>query len=61
MKTKHRPLPMTGGVKKGFHAYVATVLAVALMLAIGLTAYAADDPVTVVNNLSEFSAPVSGR
>ena len=27
-----------------------------------ITAYAlADDPLTVVNNLSDFSAPVSGR
>ena len=48
-------LPMTGGIRKGFRAYAATVLAVALMSAVGLTAHATGgDPVTVVNNLSNF-------
>ena len=35
-------LPMTGKVKKGFRFYCAT------------TAFAAGDPITVVNNLSDF-------
>jgi len=56
MKKNENPgkLPMTGGVKKGFRAYVVAVLSVMLMLSIGLTAYAASDPVSVVNNLSDF-------
>ena len=62
MKTqKHTPAPMTGKVKKGFRAYAAAVLAVALMMCAGLTASATGgavppgaDPVTVVGNLSDF-------
>jgi hypothetical protein len=46
--------PKIGSAKKGFRAYVVAVLAVTLLLALGTTAYAADDPVTVVNNLSNF-------
>jgi hypothetical protein len=49
-----RKLPMTGGVKKGFRAYVCAVLAFALLLCFTTTAFAADDPVQVVNNLSDF-------
>ena len=51
---KSNKLPMMGGVKKGFRIYVITVLIIALSLIIGVTVYAADDPVTVVNNLSDF-------
>lgn len=47
-------LPMTGGVKKGFRAYVVTILVFALLLSLCTTAFAANDPVTVVNNLSDF-------
>ena len=56
MRKKEHPgkLPVTGGIRRGFRAYVVTVLAVVLMLVVSLTAYAADDPVTVVNNLSDF-------
>ena len=56
MKTKKitERLPMSSGVRKGFRAYAAVVLAVMLMLSVGMTALAADDPVTVVNNLSDF-------
>ncbi len=58
MKKNNKPtrrLPMTGGVKKGFHLYVCAVLTVALILCFGVTAFAAtNDPVTVVNNLSDF-------
>ena len=45
---------MQGNVKKGFRAYVMEVLAVTLILSVTMTAYAADDPIAVVNNLSEF-------
>ena len=50
-----RKLPMTGGVKKGFRAYVCVVLAAAIMMCFAAPVFAAtDDPVTVVNNLSNF-------
>ena len=43
---------------KGFRAYVVTVLSFGLIIASAMTAYAAvnssDDPITVVNNLSDF-------
>ena len=46
---------MTGKVRKGFGVYCAIVLALALMFTMSLTAFAAnDDPLTVVNNLSDF-------
>ena len=48
-------LPMMGKVRKGFGVYCAIVLALALMFTMSLTAFAAnDDPLTVVNNLSDF-------
>jgi hypothetical protein len=52
-KTIHK-LPMTGGVKKGFRAYVIAVCAMTFLLFSGTTAFAASDPIAVVNNLSEF-------
>jgi hypothetical protein len=53
-KSTHK-LPMSGGVKKGFRAYVCAVLTLAVMMGFATTAFAAtDDPVTVVNNLSDF-------
>lgn len=56
MKKNENPtkLPMTGGIKKVFRAYVMAVLAVTLMVSVGMTAFAADDPIAVVNNLSNF-------
>ena len=50
----HEKLPMPGSARKGLRVYAAIVIAVALLFAIGSAAYAADDPVTVVNNLSTF-------
>ena len=50
----NRKLPMKGGTKKGFRAYVAAVLALTLMLCLSVPAFAADDPIAVVSNLSEF-------
>lgn len=47
-------LPMAGGVKKGFRAYVVTVLSFALLLSLTTSAFATNDPITVVNNLSDF-------
>jgi len=59
MKKKNKPQGpgghlTPGGVKKGFRAYVTAALALALLFALGPAAYAADDPVQVVNNLSDF-------
>ena len=49
-------LPMQGKVKKGFMFYCAMVMVVALALATTVTCFAAgtNDPLTVVNNLSDF-------
>ena len=52
-KTTQR-LPMTGKVKKGFHTYCDVVTAVTLVFGMSVTAFAANDPITVVNNLSDF-------
>lgn len=47
-------LPMTGKLKKGFRYYCVAVLAVTMVLGTSVTAFAANDPITVVNNLSDF-------
>ena len=52
--TKTNKLPMTGKVKKGFKAYVGIILCLTLICICGVTAFAAGDPVAVVNNLSTF-------
>ncbi|MGI5848514.1 MAG: glutamyl-tRNA amidotransferase [Christensenellales bacterium] len=57
MKKNMKPAqrqPVTNGGRKGFRIYVAVVLALTLVMGFGTTAFAANDPVTVVNNLSEF-------
>ena len=50
---KNKP-EIPGKVKKGYRAYVVTVLALTLMMCCGVTAFAAGDPIAVVNNLSDF-------
>lgn len=61
MKNKNtQKLPIGKGLRKALAVYVV----LALMLTVfSTTAFAAggDDPIQVVNNLSDFSAPVSGR
>lgn len=51
-----KKLPMTGKVRKGFRAYVGIVLCMALVMCMAMPAFAAgtNDPLTVVNNLSDF-------
>lgn len=49
-RTSNR-LPMPEPVRKGFRRYSCAVLTGAMMT---MTAYAANDPLTVVNNLSTF-------
>lgn len=54
-KNDTKKLPVPGKVKKGFRFYVATVLALTLIMGMSVTAFAATgDPLTVVNNLSTF-------
>ena len=45
---------LTGKVQKGFRAYCTMVIVGALALGMTTTAFAANDPLTVVNNLSDF-------
>ena len=40
--------------KKGFRAYCAVVITIAMITALSAAALAADDPIAVVNNLSTF-------
>ena len=49
-------LPMPDKVKRGFRCYCSLVAAVALMGGCTMTAFAATggDPLTVINNLSDF-------
>lgn len=47
-------LPMIGKVKKGFRAYTMTVVACTLVSVCAVPAFAAGDPLTVINNLSDF-------
>lgn len=47
-------LPMPDKVKRGYRWYCSLVAAVALMGCCTMTAFAADDPLTVINNLSTF-------
>lgn len=47
-------LPVPSKVRKGFRFYCAAVLSVALVLGCSVTTFAANDPIAVVNNLSDF-------
>ena len=51
---KTTKLPMTGKVKKGFRYYCMAVMAMTFVLGTSVTAFAANDPIQVVNNLSDF-------
>ncbi len=53
-KKTTQKLPMTGKVKTGFRTYCAAVVAITAVCSMGITAFAANDPITVVNNLSDF-------
>ncbi len=52
-KETHK-LPMEGKVKRGFRFYCTVIAAFTLLMSMSVTAFAADDPLTVVNNLSDF-------
>ena len=47
-------LPMPSKVKKGFRAYCTLILTLALIMSLSVSAFAAGDPIAVVNNLSTF-------
>ena len=49
-----KKLPMPGKVKKRFRFYCTVVLTLAFALGCSVTAFAANDPMTVVTNLSDF-------
>lgn len=49
-----KKLPMSGKVAKGFRTYCALIAAGTLLAGMSVTAFAADDPLTVINNLSDF-------
>ncbi len=51
---KKNKAPLEGKVRKGFKVYVGIILCLALLFVCGVFAFAADDPVAVVNNLSTF-------
>ncbi len=55
-KKNENRLPMPDNVKRGFRYYCTLVVTVALMGCCSMTAFAAgtNDPLTVINNLSEF-------
>ena len=48
---KTTKLPMTKKVKKGFRYYCMAVMAMTFVLGTSVTAFAANDPIQVVNNL----------
>lgn len=55
IKKETHKLPMSAKTKKALSIYVAIILCLTLMSALSMTAFAAgDDPLTVVNNLSNF-------
>ena len=58
-KKTTQKLPMTGKVQKGFRAYCAVIAAATLVCGMSVTAFAASDPITVVNNLSDLSSDLS--
>ena len=55
MKMKNQnKLETPKNAKKGFRFYAAAVLSLTLLLGMSVPAFAAGDPITVVNNLSDF-------
>ncbi len=51
---KRTSAPLTGKARKGFKIYAAIIMCLTICLTMSVTAFAADDPVAVVNNLSTF-------
>lgn len=53
-KNTNSKLPIEKEAKRGFRLYCAIVIAVMLACGLSVTAFAADDPLTVISNLSTF-------
>lgn len=53
-ETKKHTNKTSGKAKKGFKLYATVVLVAAFVLSFAVTAFAAGDPVAVVNNFSTF-------
>ena len=53
-KNTNNKLPLETRAKRGFRYYCAVVIAVMLACGLSVTAFAAGDPLTVINNLSTF-------
>ena len=47
-------LSMSAKVKKGFRIYSSIVMATAIVMGMSVHAFAAGDPIAVINNLSDF-------
>ena len=54
LKKKEFIKPMKGNVRKYFIVFAVIILAVSILSSTLVPAYATDDPLTVVNNLSTF-------
>ena len=52
--TKKERMPLQGNVRKGFKLFISLVVCLTMVFTLAVTAFAADDPVAVVNNLSTF-------
>ena len=52
--TKKEKMPLQGNVRKGFKLFISLVVCLTMVFTLAVTAFAADDPVAVVNNLSTF-------
>ena len=53
-KNKLRRNGISSNVKKSYRYYVSVVIALMLIMCFSITAFAEDDPINVVNNLSDF-------
>lgn len=53
-KNKLRRYGISSNVKKSYRYYVSVVIALMLIMICSITAFAEDDPINVVNNLSDF-------
>lgn len=51
---KTTKLPVPGKLRKGFRCYCLAVWTLTLLVGMSVTAFAAGDPLAVVNNLSDF-------
>lgn len=54
MKKNSGTSKLTGKTRKGFKLYVSLILTVTIICTLVVTAFAADDPLKAVNNLSTF-------